>query len=53
MLVKQHDKSSPVNSTHHDMLYPQHGDRIVAIGYVTALHPVYSESSATAGWAKK
>ena len=31
------------------MLYPQHGDRIVAIDYVTSLHPVYWSISPPAG----
>ena len=31
----------PVNSTHYAMLYPQNGDRIVTIDYVTSLHPMY------------
>jgi len=42
MLFKQHDKSSPLSSTHYAMLYPQNGDRIVTIDFVTSLHPVYS-----------
>ena len=29
-------------STHYAMLYPQNGDRIVAIDFVTSLHPVYT-----------
>ena len=35
MLFKQHDKSSPLNSTHYAILYPQNDDRIVAIDTVT------------------
>jgi len=35
MLIKRHDKSSPLNSTHYAMLYPQNGDHIVAIDSVT------------------
>ena len=31
----------PVNSTHYAVLYPQNGDRIVTIDYVTSLHPMY------------
>ena len=27
---------------HYVMLYPQNGDRIVAIDYVTLLHPMYT-----------
>ena len=34
-------KSSPLNSTNYTVLYPQNGDRIVTIDYVTSLHPVY------------
>jgi len=30
----------PHNSTHCAMLYPQNGDRIVAIDSVTSLHPM-------------
>jgi len=41
MLFKYHDKSSPPNSTQYAMLYPQNGDRIVAIDSVTSFHPVY------------
>jgi len=37
----EHAKSSPLNSTHYVVLYPQNGDRIVAIDSVTSLHPVY------------
>ena len=41
-ILFKYDKSSPLNSTHHFyMLYPQNGDRIVAIDSVTSLHPVY------------
>jgi len=39
MLFKQHDTSSPLNSTHYAMLYPQNGDCIVAIDSMTSLHP--------------
>jgi len=42
MLFKQHNKSSPVPSTHCAMLYPQNGDRMVDIDSVTSLHPVYT-----------
>jgi len=42
MLFKHYSKSSPLNSTHYAMLYPQNGDRIVAIDSVTLLHPVCS-----------
>jgi len=38
MLSKQHNKSSPLNSTHYAMLYAQNGDRIVAVDSVTSLH---------------
>ena len=27
------------------MLYPQNGDRTMAIDFVTSLHPIYSETS--------
>jgi len=40
MSFKSHDKSSPVNSTHYAVLYPQNGDSIVAIDSVTSLHPI-------------
>jgi len=36
MLFKQHNKSSPLNSTHCAMLYPQNGVRVVAIDSVTS-----------------
>jgi len=42
MLFKYHDKSSPLNSTDYAMLYPQIGDRIVAIESVTSVHPMYT-----------
>jgi len=42
MLFKQHEKYSSLNSTHYATLYPQNGDRIVAIEPVTSRHPVYS-----------
>ena len=45
MLFKQHDNSSPLDSTHYAMLYPQNGDRIVAIYFVTSFHPMYSDST--------
>jgi len=32
----------PVNYTHYAVLYPQNGDRIVTIDYVTSLHSMYS-----------
>ena len=31
VLLEQHDKSSPFNSTHYVVLYPQNGDRTVTI----------------------
>jgi len=40
MLFKYQDKSSPLSSTRYAMLYPQNGDRIVAVDSVTSLHPV-------------
>ena len=36
------DKSSPFNSTHYVVLYPQNGDRIVTIESVTSLHPMHA-----------
>ena len=45
MLFKQHDKSSPLNSTHYAVLYPQNGDHIVAIDSVTSLHTMYSREA--------
>jgi len=42
MLLKWHDKSLPLNSTHYAMLYTQNGDRIVAIDSVTSFRPMYS-----------
>jgi len=44
IVFKQHDKSLPLNAAHYVMLYPQDGDRSVAIDTVTSLHPVYSIS---------
>jgi len=41
MLCKQHDKSSPRNSTNCTVLYPQNGDSIVAVDFVTLFHPMY------------
>ena len=41
MLFKQYDNSSPLNSTHYAMIYPQNGDRIVAIDSVTSPPSVY------------
>jgi len=32
----------PLNSTYYTVLYPQNGDRIVNIDYVTSLHPIYT-----------
>jgi len=43
MLFKQHDKSSPLNSTYYPMLYPQNGDRIVMIDSVTTHFTLYIE----------
>jgi len=42
ILFEQHDKSLLFKSTHYIALYPQNGDRIVAIDSMTLLHPVYS-----------
>jgi len=53
MLFKQHDKSSLLNSTHYATLYPQNGDRIVAVDFVTSIHPVYKLRLALAAmWPK-
>jgi len=41
MLLKQHNKSSPLDSAHYAILYPQNGDRIVAIDSVTSIHRCY------------
>ena len=35
MLFKEHDKSSTLDFIHYAKLYPQNGDRIVAIDSVT------------------
>jgi len=40
VLFELRDKSSPFNSTHYIVLYPQNGDRIVTIDSVTSLHPI-------------
>jgi len=44
MLFKQHDNSSTLNYTHYAyaMLYPQNGDRIAAVDFVTSFHPMYN-----------
>jgi len=34
--------SSPFNYTNYFVLYPQHGDRIVNIDYVTSFHSIYN-----------
>ena len=41
MLFKQHFYSSPLNSTHYAMLYPQNSDRIAAVDFVTSFRPMY------------
>ena len=41
---------SPLNSTHYVMLYPQNGDRILAIDVVTSLHPMYSHDTIAIVW---
>jgi len=41
ILYEKHDKSSSFKSTHCVALYPQNGDRMLTIGYVTSLHPMY------------
>ena len=40
ILFEQHNKTSPFNSTHCIVLYPQNGDRIVTTDSATPLHPV-------------
>jgi len=42
-----HDVSLPLNSTHYAMLYPQNGDRIVAIDSVTLLTSPYVDSGSS------
>jgi len=42
MLFKQHDNTSPLNSTLYAMSYPQNGDHIVAVDFMTSFHPMYS-----------
>jgi len=49
MLFKQHNKSSPLNSTHYVMLYPQNGDHIVPVDSVTSLHTMYFGGAVAAG----
>jgi len=44
---EQHDKSSPFNSAHYIVLYPQNGDRIVTTDSVTSLHPMYTKTEDT------
>jgi len=41
MLFKQHFYSSPLNSTHYAMLYPQNSDRFAAVDFVTSFRPMY------------
>ena len=50
MLFKWHNKTSPLNSTHYAKLYPQNGDRIVAINSVTSFHPVYRPNVPSVLW---
>ena len=38
MLFKQHDNTSPLNSTLYAMSYPQNGDHIVAVDFMTSFH---------------
>ena len=35
----------PLNYTHYAKLYPQNGEHIVIIDYVTSFHPVYNSST--------
>jgi len=53
ILLKQHDKSSPFNSTQSIALYPQNGDRIVNIDSVTSLHPVYTVQLLLTQWRQR
>ena len=32
----------PLNSTHYAVLYPQNGDRVLAVDFVTSLDPMYT-----------
>jgi len=41
-LFELHDKSSPFNSAHYVVLYPQNGGSIVTVDSVTSLQPVYN-----------
>ena len=41
IVLEYHDESSPFNSTHYGVLYPQNGDRIVTTDSVTSLHAMY------------
>ena len=38
VLSEQQDKSSPFNSTHNTVLYPQNGDGIMTIDSAQSLH---------------
>jgi len=35
------------------MLYPQNGDRTVAIDFVTSLHPVYKDKNNNTTWSRR
>ena len=41
MITRTFSKTNSSNSTHYIVLHPQSGDRIVTIGSVTSLHPMY------------
>jgi len=43
MLLKLHDKSSPLNYTHYAKLHPQNSVRIVVTDSVTSLHSMYTQ----------
>jgi len=45
ILFELDDKSSPFNSTHYIVLYPQNGDRIVTIDSVMSLYPMYTSET--------
>ena len=44
ILFEEHDKSSPFNSTHYIVLYPQNGNRIVTTDSVTSLSGAQTSS---------
>ena len=46
-VLSEQDKSSPFNSTHNTVLYPQNGDGIMTIDSAHSLHSVYSSKQPT------